>query len=151
MFRTGFLSVIRSLVLYTQQLEYVIQVMLTACQQAVSKTCMTYTYCCAYSIRFLMMDRKPVRNMQSSIPKINLRNQCISLVLSSSSQHNMYDVYQLLCIQYQTPDDGQKTCPKHVKFYSKNKFEKLVHLVSFIIRTCFSLMLYSLSNLMYGA
>jgi len=25
-------------------------------------------------------------------------------------------------------------CPKHVDFYSKNKFEKLVHLVGFIIR-----------------
>ena len=33
------------------------------------------------------------------------------------------------------PDDGQKTCPKHVEFYSKNNFEKLVHLVGFIIRT----------------
>ena len=32
------------------------------------------------------------------------------------------------------PDDGQKNCPKHVEFYFKNKFEKLVHLVSFIIR-----------------
>ena len=31
------------------------------------------------------------------------------------------------------PDDGQKTCPKHVEFYSKNKFEKIVHLVGFII------------------
>jgi len=31
-------------------------------------------------------------------------------------------------------DDGQKTCLKHVEFYSKNKFEKLVHLVGFIIR-----------------
>ena len=30
-FRTGFLSIIRSLVLYTQQQVYVIQVMLTAC------------------------------------------------------------------------------------------------------------------------
>jgi len=30
MFRTGFLSIIRSLVLYTQQYVYVIQVMLTA-------------------------------------------------------------------------------------------------------------------------
>jgi len=30
---------------------------------------------------------------------------------------------------------GQKTCPKHVEFYSKNKFEKMVHLVGFIIRT----------------
>jgi len=31
-------------------------------------------------------------------------------------------------------DDGQRNCPKHVVFYSKNKFEKLVHLVGFIIR-----------------
>ena len=32
------------------------------------------------------------------------------------------------------PDDGQRNCPKHVEFYSKNKFEKLVHLVGFIIK-----------------
>jgi len=32
------------------------------------------------------------------------------------------------------PDDGQRNCPKHVEFYSKNKFEKLGHLVCFIIR-----------------
>jgi hypothetical protein len=29
--------------------------------------------------------------------------------------------------------DGQRNSPKHVEFYSKNKFEKLVHLVGFII------------------
>ena len=40
----------------------------------------------------------------------------------------------LLCVQWKTPDDGRKNCPKHVEFYSKNKFEKLVHLVGFIIR-----------------
>ena len=33
-----------------------------------------------------------------------------------------------------TPDDGQRNCPKHVEFYSKNKFEKLVHVFGFIIR-----------------
>ena len=33
-----------------------------------------------------------------------------------------------------TPGDGQRNCPKHVEFYSKNKFEKLVHLIGFIIR-----------------
>jgi len=55
------------------------------------------------------------------------------LIPLTSSQRNLYDIYLLLCIQYQTPDDGQKTCPKHVEFYSKNKFEKLVHL-GFIIR-----------------
>jgi len=38
-----------------------------------------------------------------------------------------------------TPDDGQRNCPKHVEFYSKNKFEKLVHLVGFIIRTFMNL------------
>ena len=27
-----------------------------------------------------------------------------------------------------------RNCPKHVEFYSRNKFEKLVHLVGFIIR-----------------
>jgi hypothetical protein len=40
----------------------------------------------------------------------------------------------LLCVQWKTPDDGQRNCPKHVEFYPKNKFEKLVHLVGFIIR-----------------
>ena len=40
----------------------------------------------------------------------------------------------LLCVQWKTPDDGQRNCPKHVEFFSKNKFEKLVHLVGFIIR-----------------
>ena len=40
----------------------------------------------------------------------------------------------LLCVQWKTPNDGQRNCPKHVEFYSKNKFEKLVHLIGFIIR-----------------
>ena len=39
----------------------------------------------------------------------------------------------LLCVQWKT-DGGQRNCPKHVEFYSKNKFEKLVQLVGFIIR-----------------
>ena len=54
------------------------------------------------------------------------------------SRQNLYDVCLLLCIQYWTSYDGQKTCPKHVEFYSKNKFEKLVHLVGFIIRIVLS-------------
>jgi hypothetical protein len=31
------------------------------------------------------------------------------------------------------PDDGQKMCPKHAEFYSKNKLEKLVRLGLIII------------------
>ena len=57
------------------------------------------------------------------------------LIPLASSQHNLYDIYLLLCVQCWTPDDGQRNCPKHVEFYSKNKFEKLMHLVGFIIRT----------------
>jgi len=40
-----------------------------------------------------------------------------------------------MCLQRKTPDGGQKNCPKHVEFYSKNKFEKLVHLIGFILWT----------------
>jgi len=40
----------------------------------------------------------------------------------------------LLCVQWKTPYDGQRNCPKYVEFYSKNIFEKLVHLVGFIIK-----------------
>ena len=43
----------------------------------------------------------------------------------------------LLCVQWKTPDDGQRNCPKHVNLYSKNKFEKSVLLVGFIV-SCLS-------------
>ena len=89
MFWAVSLSVIRSLVLYTQQQVYVTQVLLTACQRD-----------------------HPL----------------------ASSQHNLYDIYLLLCVQYQIPDDRQRICLKHAEVYSKNKFEKSVHLVGFIIR-----------------
>jgi len=41
----------------------------------------------------------------------------------------------LLCVQWKTPEGGQTNCPKHVESYSKNRFEKLVRLVGFFIRT----------------
>jgi len=53
---------------------------------------------------------------------------------ASKQSAYLYDIYLLLCIQYYTPDDGQKTCPKHVEFYSKNRFEESVHLVGFIMK-----------------
>ena len=36
---------------------------------------------------------------------------------------------------------SQWNCPKHVEFYSENKFEKLVHLVGFVIRIILTLCL----------
>jgi len=44
------------------------------------------------------------------------------------------NIYHCCVYSEKTPDDGHRNCPKHVEFYSKNKFEKLVHLVGFILR-----------------
>ena len=42
---------------------------------------------------------------------------------------------RLLYVQWKPPDDGQRNCPKHVEFYSKNKkFEVLMYLFVSIIR-----------------
>ena len=79
--------------------------------------------------------------IRGQVPYIQQQVHIIQVMLAAcqrdpdpTSKHNLYDMYLLLCIQYQTPDDGQKTCLKHVEFYSKNKFQKLAHLVGFIIR-----------------
>ena len=42
---------------------------------------------------------------------------------------NLYDIYHCSVYSEKTTDDGQRNCPKYVEFQSKNKFEKLVHLV----------------------
>ena len=59
-----------------------------------------------------------------------LRAECCS----QQSPNLCVCVCVCVCVQWKTPDDGQRNCPKHVASYSKNKFEKLVHLVGFIIR-----------------
>jgi hypothetical protein len=51
---------------------------------------------------------------------------CVASNICNSQTRERFDSYHT---HY-----GQKTCPKHVDFYSTNKFEKLVHLVGFIIR-----------------
>jgi len=38
----------------------------------------------------------------------------------------------LLYVQSKTPDYGQRNCPKHVEFHSKNKFEKLMYQVGLL-------------------
>ena len=47
---------------------------------------------------------------------------------------NLYAIYHCCVYSEKTPDVGQKICPKHVEFHSKNKVEKLVYLICFIIR-----------------
>jgi hypothetical protein len=44
-----------------------------------------------------------------------------------------YMSYKLAVCTVETPDNGERNCPKRVEFHPKNKYEKLVHLVGFII------------------
>jgi len=57
-------------------------------------------------------------------------------IIWSFSLHTQqwYMSYRFAVCTVKTPDDGQRNCPKHVEFYSKNKFEKLVHLFGFTVR-----------------
>ena len=54
------------------------------------------------------------------------------LILLASCQQNCMS-YTIAVCTVKTSDDAQRNCPKHVEFYSKNKFEKFVHLIGFII------------------
>jgi len=57
------------------------------------------------------------------------------LILLANCQWNLYDITIVVCtVKKKTADDGQRNCPKHVEFYSKNKFEKLARLVCFTIK-----------------
>ena len=60
----------------------------------------------------------------------------LSIIRSFSLYTAVVYVIQVCCQQtcmtyttavctVKTPDDGQRNCPKHIEFYSKNKFEKL--------------------------
>ena len=57
----------------------------------------------------------------------------VSIIRSPALYTQQY-IQVMLFVQCWTPDDGQRDCPKYVEFHSKNKFEKLVHLVGFVIR-----------------
>ena len=72
------------------------------------------------------------RNMLSIWYSYGIKEYCCADVLSFMYFVALRDASSK--VQWKTPDDGQRNCPKHVEFYSKNKFEKLVHLFGFIIR-----------------
>ena len=56
----------------------------------------------------------------------------ILILLASCQQTCM--TYTIAVCTVKTPDDGQRNCPKHVEFCSKNKFENSVDIVGFIIK-----------------
>ena len=57
------------------------------------------------------------------------------LILLASCQQTCMTYTTAVCTVNRTPYDGQRNCPKHVEFHSKNKFEKLLHLVGFVIHS----------------
>jgi len=59
----------------------------------------------------------------------------MSYRFADSCQQTSMTYKVAVCTVEKTSDDGQRNCPTHVEFHSKNKFEKLVPLVGFIIRT----------------
>jgi len=115
-FRTVLLSIIRRFSLYTQQW-YMSYRFVDSWQE----TCMTYTIA--------------VFIMKNSWWWTEELSETCSFPSRSCSQDVSRLVWHipLLCVQWKTADDGQRNCPKRVEFYSKNKFEKLVHLVGFIV------------------
>jgi len=94
--------------------------------------------------KFLII--KPTRCTNFSNLFLDLNSTCFGQFLCPSSGvfhsihsngiHVCHTGLLTGCVQDQdrNPDDGQSNCLKHVQFHSKNKFEKLVHLVGFIIR-----------------
>jgi len=54
------------------------------------------------------------------------------LILIASCQQNSM-TYTIVVFTVKTPDVGQRNCPKHVEFYCKSGFEKLVHLIGLIV------------------
>ena len=103
----------------------------------------TYDICLKYIWCFFFLI---IIQLDTLISQIYSWNETLHVSDSSSVNHQefftvhsngvCYRGLQTACEQDQdgTPDDGQRNCPKHVEFHSKNKFEKLVHLVGFIIR-----------------
>jgi hypothetical protein len=69
-----------------------------------------------------------------SLPAVSGRNCRAILILLEICQQTCMTYTIALCTVKKTPDDGQRNSPKHVEFHSKNKFQKLVHIVGFIIR-----------------
>ena len=67
-------------------------------------------------------------------------------IIRSKLSANLYDIHHC-CVYSEKLQMMDRGCPKHVEFYSKNKFEKLVHLVGFITITYNNLQLLALSYL----
>ena len=138
MFRTVPVSIIRSFSLYTQQ--WYMSYRFADSFRAGSGRASSWFY-------YKNLSRCTVTwTSNSSMPNRQRKHISIGTQKKKNYKTNVAAWYNktcrekwhipLLCVQWKTPDDGQWNCLKHVEFYSKNKFEKLVHLVVFITRVC---------------
>ena len=48
--------------------------------------------------------------------------------------HSLHETCQLPCVQWITPDDRYRRCPKHVEFHDKINFGYLMHLVGCFVQ-----------------
>ena len=56
---------------------------------------------------------------------------------------------QCCLYNFETPDDRQQLCPKHVDFFIKNNFEKYCISLALIIRKCHDARSYEYQNNFY--
>jgi hypothetical protein len=77
--------------------------------------------------------------VDSHVTDVKTKKECLEFVTNSTYRvpktRKLYYRCYITFIEYISLQIvcGERNCPKHVEFYSKNKFEKLVHLVGFII------------------
>jgi hypothetical protein len=88
----------------------------------------------SFCVRSVLFHADKLTDGQTDMTKVSrIRTESVSLWFCSQAVSKPVWHIPLLSVQWKSADDGQRNCPKHVEFYSKNIFEKLVHLVGFII------------------
>jgi hypothetical protein len=80
----------------------------------------------------------------------NVRCLCGDVRCLCGDQVHTKNNLDLRHIHVKTPDDGRRNYPKHVEFHSKNKFENLVHLLGFILRSLKKCIYFYLHAVMYA-
>jgi len=151
MFRTVPLSIIRSFIYCTHSNGICHTDLLTACEQDQdgtafhpdfsnlflewNSTCFGQFLCPSSGVLFTVHTATVyvIQICWQLASRIRMERSSI-LILLASCQQTCMTYTTAVCTVNRTPYDGQRNCPKHVEFHSKNKFEKLVHLVGFIIR-----------------
>jgi hypothetical protein len=122
---------------------------LIVCKMKQAKTGINIIYkknwCKTHKFSAVFLIIKPTRSTNFSNLFLEWNSTCFRQFHCPSSgvfyRTHSNDICQHICMTYtiavctvKTPDNGERNCPKHVEFHSKNKFDKLVHLVGFIVR-----------------